>query len=65
MYSDDPVRDYNRYDAEREDELEKLPVCDYCGERIQDDYYYEIGDEIICPDCLEHNFRKNTEDFID
>lgn len=62
MLSDDPVRDYSRYDAEREEALERLPVCDYCGEHIQDDYYYEIGDEVICRECLDSNYRKSVDD---
>ena len=35
-YTDNPVRDFERYDADREDELASLPVCDICDEPIQD-----------------------------
>lgn len=53
-------------DHEREQEklLERLPNCEICGKIIQDDFYYEINDAIICEDCLNENYRKRTEDFI-
>lgn len=65
MWTDNPLADFHRYDAERQAELDKLPCCADCGEPIQDDHFYLINDERICPDCLESNYRKNTEDFID
>lgn len=42
-------------------ELETLPTCDYCGEYIQDDYYYEILGDNICEECLKRNFRKSND----
>lgn len=64
MYrTDDPIADFNRWDAEQQEWIEKRPVCSICGEHIQDDYYYLINDEIICPDCLENEFRKEIEDY--
>ena len=65
FYTDDPERDFDRYDAEQQEQLEKLPVCSYCLEPIQDDYLYEINDEVICEECLNENFRKNVEDYIE
>ena len=38
-----------------------LPVCGYCGRNVQEDYYYRINDEIICPDCMENCFRVERE----
>lgn len=63
-YSDDPVADFERYDSEQQRQLEKLPVCDCCDEPIQDDYCYEIGDELFCEECMNDTFRKHTENFI-
>lgn len=62
--SDDPVADFERYDAEQQRRLSELPVCSECGEPVQDDFYYEINDEIICQECLDRDFRKRTEDYI-
>ena len=56
---------FDRYDAEQTTALEKRPVCSYCDNHIQDDFLYEINDELICEECLNDNFRKNVEDFIE
>ena len=63
-YTDDPVKDAERYIAEQEAELEKLPECCECGYKIQDDYCYEISDEYICEDCLKSNHRKSVDYLI-
>lgn len=42
--------------------LARRPVCSECGEHIQEDYYYLINDEIICPDCMEDNYKKSIDD---
>lgn len=60
-FTDDPVADFERHEAEQQAQLDKLPVCEYCGEKIQGDYYYDIGNEIICEDCLIENYRKDVE----
>ena len=64
MINRDAYDDFVEYDKRQEAELKMRPVCDYCGEHIQDDWCYEIGNEIICKDCLESNFSRDTEDFI-
>lgn len=63
-YTDDPIRDFHRYDREREAELESLPKCCECDEPIQDDYCYDIDGEYICEECMRYNHRKATEDLI-
>jgi formylmethanofuran dehydrogenase subunit E len=65
FYSDDPIRDYDRYDAQREKQLEDFPRCSECDKYICDDFYYEFDGEIICEDCLCDNHRKSTDSFID
>jgi hypothetical protein len=52
------------HEREKEKLLEQLPNCEICGKIIQDDFYYEINDAIICEECLIDNHRKRTEDFI-
>ncbi len=64
FYTNDPCADFERYDAEQERELEKLPVCEYCGETIQDDYLYDVGGDIFCEDCLNEHFRKSVDSFM-
>lgn len=63
--TDDPLLDFWRHDREQAKRLERLPVCIDCGEPIQADHYYQICDEIICPECMESSYRKETEDYIE
>ena len=60
-YTDDPVADFDRYDAEQEKRLAELPECDYCGEKITDDYYYNINGDVICEECLKKHFRQAND----
>lgn len=52
-YTDDPVADYDAYDAECQAWLESRPVCDICGNPIQQDHYFTICGKTICPDCVD------------
>ena len=60
----DPLEDFDRLDREQASYEERLPVCEDCGEAINDDFYYEIDNEIICEECMKHRYRKYTENFI-
>ena len=61
-YTDNPIADFEAYEYEREKNLSKRPKCDICGEPIQEDYYYEIGEK-ICEGCMTEYFRKEIEDY--
>ena len=63
--TDDPVADFNRHDREQAKRLEKLPVCEICCEPIQDEHLYLINDEFVCPKCLEREFRKDVDDYVE
>ena len=63
--SGDPLRDAEARDRDQQEGLDRLPVCACCGEPIQDDYYYEINDEILCEECLNVNHRHLTDNYID
>ena len=64
-YTDDPISDFLRHDAEQEEWLSTLPKCAECGEPIQDDECYEINGEIICTECLNDNYKRCTNDLIE
>ena len=64
FYTDNPVCDAERYYAKREEEAEKLPECSECGEKITDEYCYEINDEYICEKCMKDNHRKDVDMLI-
>ena len=42
-------------DLELEEQMEMRPVCNFCGEHITDECYYEIKDEVICQKCLDEH----------
>ena len=63
-YTDDPIADFDARDRKEAEWLASLPRCANCDEPIQDDHFYMINDEPICPDCLESDYRKRTEDYI-
>ena len=55
------LRDYNDlYDAHEAEQAAyeaRLPVCPMCNQPIMDEYYYDIGDGPICPDCFNNEYR--------
>ena len=53
------------HEASQEAALKKLPKCCECGEPIQTDELYEVNDELVCPQCMEDNHRKWTEDYYE
>ena len=59
--SDDPLADFDRKDAEDYAYEQKCPVCDICGERITDDYYYTIGNITFHLDCAD---RHSVENYV-
>lgn len=64
MWTGDPLRDFDLWDAQKQKELDRLPKCAYCNQPMTDDYCYEINDEYICEDCLKANHRKCVDDLI-
>ena len=64
FYSDDPVRDFGRYDAEMARREARLPVCDKCRKRINADQFFEIEGEILCEKCLHDEYGRSTEDWL-
>lgn len=61
MHCPDAYDMWVAHDARQEKALAELPVCYYCDEPIQDGFYYEVNEEIICKDCLDSHFRKEVD----
>ena len=51
---------FESHDTEQAKQMDKLPECEYCGEKIQDEYAYYIDDCWICEDCMKENFRREV-----
>lgn len=55
---------WKQHEAEKEEWLNKLPVCFECGEHIQDEYCFEINGEYICERCMNENYKKSVDDLV-
>lgn len=33
--------------------LDSRPVCDICGEPIQEEFYYDVDGELYCKKCMD------------
>lgn len=64
-YIPDLVDCFNEYDAKKQREFERLPKCEYCGETIADEFFFDLDGDIICESCLNDNFRKAVEDYVE
>ena len=62
-YVPDYLDQWSEHNRQQEEEIKKLPKCDYCGAPIFEDHFYLINDEYVCPECLEEHFKKRTEDY--
>lgn len=56
---------HDRYEAEKQRELDKMPKCSYCNKPITEEHLYDFGGEIICESCLNDNYRKCTISYIE
>lgn len=63
--TDDPLRDFDTWEREREAELKRLPKCGKCENPIQDDFYYDIDGDILCEDCLNDLYKHPVEMYFD
>lgn len=65
MYVPDNLDQFNAYSEQQETALAKLPECSECGQPIQDEFCFEINDELICNRCMRDNHRKAVDDFVE
>ena len=56
--TDDPIADAERWIREQDKQLERLPHCDYCGEPIQEEYYFDLCGDRVCERCIDEMKRK-------
>lgn len=57
----DNYSQWEAHEREQEKRLAQLPVCVYCDNPIQDDHFYLINGDNVCPECLENEFRKDVD----
>lgn len=64
-YTDNAERDFDRWDMEQARREARLPVCERCGKRINEDDYYDVHGEILCESCMQKKFRRSTTDYVE
>lgn len=52
-YIPDNLDLFERYDGRAQDEMDLLPVCDWCGEPIQDEQCYKLDGDVVCEHCMD------------
>ena len=65
MWTDNPILDFQRNDAEQQEQLDKLPICECCGEPIQQEKAIYYNDQWCCIDCEEEFWQNIREDFLE
>ena len=61
--TDDPHKDFDNHEAQREFWLRKRPRCSECGEHIQDEYAYYYADKWICEKCMKQYRQEVNAEF--
>ena len=67
FYSDDPVRDFDRYDMAMAQREAKLPECENRGcthRKIRGEIFFDIEGEILCESCMRERYERRVEDWL-
>lgn len=64
-WTDDPERDFDRYDRELADKLDRLPRCCCCDEPIQQEEAIYYNDQWCCKECESEFWDDIREDFLE
>ena len=59
----DPLDDFDRLDRMQAQREARLPVCDKCGKRINDDFF-NVGGDILCEECVHDEYGQSLEDWL-
>ena len=65
FYSDDPVRDAERWIAEQERRLELLPKCASCGQPIQTEEAVCVDGAFYCEECELDAWEEVRENYLE
>ena len=63
-YTDNPVRDAERYQEDLEEDRRLHKTCDHCGIIFHPgDQYYLINNEELCPECVKDEYGKVVDEY--
>ena len=55
---------WEQHDMEQERQLEKLPICEYCSQPIQEEHLWDIEGTLYHDKCAALQFRKLVDDYV-
>ena len=58
-------QEHERHEREKEEWLRSRPVCDECGDPIQDEGLYRVDGFIYCEDCFGDFCKREFYERID
>lgn len=64
-FTDNPIADFERHDREKEKALSMLPVCECCGNPIQQKKAVYYNDQWCCKECEEIFWLNIRDDFLE
>ena len=64
-YTNDPIADFERHDAEQSKKLANLPLCSICNEPIQQEKAVYYNDQWCCEECEEEFWQGIRGDFLE
>lgn len=62
MCERDPAMEAEQYANDADRWLEARPICDSCGDHIQDTYGHQILGDLYCDKCFEFWVKENLVD---
>lgn len=63
-WTDDPIADFHRHDAEQEAKLAKLPICCCCKNPIQQEKAVCNDDKYYCEECEDEAWAIIRKGFL-
>ena len=60
----DPMNDFDSYDLAQTDKLSKLPLCECCGNPIQQEKAVYYNDQWVCEACEYQFWLDIRSDFL-
>lgn len=56
---------WEAHDREQAKRLAELPVCEICGEPIQDEDLFDLDGTLYHIECAVEEFKKKTDDYME
>lgn len=52
------------HEAKKEEWLRTRPVCEHCGQPIQEDWLFDVNGVLYHPACAAEVFERSAEDYV-